>query len=56
MKSIGLLLLVGTLLAAAVLLAVALWSRDSVDVAHLGAQGERSIGGMSAFEVRELIN
>jgi hypothetical protein len=55
MKVFCLLLLPASLLAAILVLAVTLWAHGDFNVAHLNDEVVAPIGGLSAAEVRELI-
>ena len=55
MKVFCLLLLPASLLAAILVLAVALWAHGDFNVAHLNEEVVAPIGGLSAAQVRELI-
>jgi hypothetical protein len=55
MKNLFLLLVVAGLLALAAILAVTLWGQGTMNLAHLTEPDLRPIGGMTAAEVRELV-
>ena len=56
MKTVCLLLFPVSLLGGVVYAALTLWLRAEVDVVDLNEATSRAIGGMTAAEVRELVN
>jgi hypothetical protein len=56
MKTVCLLLFPITLLAAVVFIAVTLWTRAGVNVVHLDDATLHAAGGLSAAEVRDLVD
>jgi hypothetical protein len=56
MKTVCSLLFPITLLAGVVFMAVTLWMRAEVEVVHLDDATFRAVGGLSAAEVRDLVD